>query len=80
MVECTVGQRYARDGVGSNVLGDPRAALTWCVNEVSSLGIDIHAGEVITTGTCAIPLEIEAGDHVKIDYGPFGRIGIRLTD
>ena len=78
-VRCTVGSRYTRDGGGANVLGDPRAALAWCVNEISSLGIDIRPGEVITTGTCAVPLEIEAGDLVIADFGPFGRISARLT-
>lgn len=79
-VMCSVGQRYTRKGIGSNVLGDPRAALTWCVNELSALGVDIAAGEFVTTGTCAMPLEIAPGDVVTADFGAFGAISVRFTD
>lgn len=78
-VHATVAGRYDRDGIGANVLGDPRLALAWCVNEVSGLGIDLQPGEVITTGTCAIPLEIEPGDRVSIDFGSLGRISVRIA-
>lgn len=71
--------RYGRDGVGANVLGDPRVALAWCINEVSALGIDLRAGEVVTTGTCAVPLEIEPGDRVSMDFGVLGRIAVRIA-
>ena len=54
LVHATVGSRYERDGIGANVLGDPREALAWCVNEVSDLGITLEPGEIITTGTCAV--------------------------
>ena len=74
-----VGGRYTRDGIGSNVLGDPRIALAWCVNEVSGLGIDLAEGELITTGTCAVPLEIEPGDVVEIDFGVLGGISVRIS-
>ena len=78
-VHCKVGARYTRDGVGANVLGDPRLALAWCVNEISALGIDIRPGEVVTTGTCAVPLEIQPGDHVNADFGVLGQISVQLT-
>jgi 2-keto-4-pentenoate hydratase len=78
-VHCKVGARYERDGIGSNVLGDPREALAWCVNEVSALGIDIAAGEIVTTGTCAVPLEIEPGDLVEADFGVLGSISVQIA-
>ncbi len=75
----TVVGRYARDGLGANVLGDPRAALAWCVNEVSSLGLGLAAGEVVTTGTCATPLEIEPGDEVRMDFGRLGDVRVAIA-
>lgn len=78
-VHCTVGDRYTRDGIGSNVLGDPRLAMAWCINELSQLGIDIRAGEVITTGTSAVPLAIQPGDKVTADFGELGTISVNLT-
>lgn len=77
-VRVTVGTRYTRDGIGRNVLGDPRIALTWLVNEVTALGLALGAGELVTTGTCAAPLEIEPGDEVTADFGLFGRVSVRI--
>jgi 2-keto-4-pentenoate hydratase len=79
-VHVRVGTRYTRDGIGANVLGDPRIALTWIANELSALGIGLAEGEVVTTGTCAVPLEIQPGDAVEADFGPFGRVTARFTD
>ena len=79
-VHCEVEGRYTREGIGSNVLGDPREALAWCVNEVSGLGIDIQPGELITTGTSAVPLEIESGDAVTMDFGVLGKISVQIAD
>jgi 2-keto-4-pentenoate hydratase len=71
--------KLARDGVGANVLGDPRIALTWVANELSSLGIILRAGQVVTTGTCVVPLEIAPGDHVRMDFGVLGRVECRIN-
>ena len=70
--------RVERYGIGSNVLGDPRIALAWLVNELSSLGLTLRAGEVVTTGTCLTPLAIEAGDRVVMDFGVLGRVNVNL--
>lgn len=78
-VRAEVVKKFTRDGSGAAVLGDPRAALTWLVNEVSGIGIDILEGELVTTGTCMIPLEIAPGDEVIADYGAFGRIAVRVS-
>lgn len=67
-----------RQGKGANVLGDPRAALTWLVNELSDLGITLNAGQVVTTGTCVMPLPIEPGDRVIADFGVLGRVEARV--
>jgi 2-keto-4-pentenoate hydratase len=71
--------KLTRDGVGSNVLGDPRLALAWLANELSSLGITLRAGQVVTTGTCLVPLEIASGDRVRMDFGALGRVECRLA-
>ena len=71
--------KLSRDGVGANVLGDPRVALAWLANELSSLGITLRAGQVVTTGTCLVPLEIASGDHVRMDFGALGGVECRLA-
>ncbi len=64
--------RYAREGVGSAALSDPRSALTWLVNDLSVRGITLAAGAFVSTGTCMVPLEVEPGDRVRADYGVLG--------
>jgi 2-keto-4-pentenoate hydratase len=72
------GRWLDRQGVGANVLGDPRDALTWLVNELSALGVTIRAGEAVTTGTCLVPLPIEGGDSVEADFGVLGRVRAQI--
>ena len=74
----TVAGKLERDGIGANVLGDPRAALAWLVNELSGLGLTLTAGQVVTTGTCLTPMSIAAGDTVAADFGPLGNVAARL--
>jgi 2-keto-4-pentenoate hydratase len=69
----------AEEGVGANVLGDPRIALTWLVNELSAHGMTLKAGQVVTTGTCVKPVVIAVGQTIEGDLGPLGRVSVRIT-
>jgi 2-keto-4-pentenoate hydratase len=69
----------AEEGVGANVLGDPRIALTWLANELSRHGMILKAGQVVTTGTCVKPLVIAVGDHIEGDLGELGRVSVRIV-
>lgn len=72
--------RYSREGTGGNVLGDPRIALTWLANQLSRLGITLQKGQVVTTGTCMVPLELEPGDTATADYGPLGSVSMTFSE
>jgi 2-keto-4-pentenoate hydratase len=72
--------RLTRTGKGANVLGGPAIALTWLANELSGLGLTLAAGQVVTTGTCLVPLEIAARDRVLADFGALGRVEARIGD
>lgn len=67
-------------GIGSNVLGDPRVALQWLATELSQLGIPLLAGQLVTTGTCVIPMAIAPGDHVRGDFGALGSVRVCMAD
>lgn len=73
-----VGDGPAQPGIGSNVLGDPRIALTWLANELSRNGMVLRAGEVVTTGTCVPPMTIAPGQHIRGDFGPFGSVSLTM--
>lgn len=71
--------KHVAHGIGSNVLDDPRIALTWIANEVTALGITLYAGEFVTTGTCIVPIEIDAGDHIVANFGQLGSVRCSLS-
>ena len=69
---------HVEDGVGANVLGDPRIALTWLANELSAHGLTLEAGQTVITGTCVKPMAIAPGMRIAGDFGPFGRVSITI--
>lgn len=66
-------------GTGGDVLGDPRIALTWLANELSSVGSQLEAGQVVTTGTCVNPMTIAPGDRILGDLGAIGRVSLSIS-
>lgn len=65
-------------GLGANVLGSPVTALTWLANELSSLGITARKGQIISTGTCLVPMPITPGQIVVGDFGELGNVTVTL--
>jgi 2-keto-4-pentenoate hydratase len=65
-------------GSGASVLGDPRLALTWLANELSSIGLELRAGTIVTTGTAVVPVPIGPGDHIHADFGTLGSVSVHL--
>lgn len=68
------------EGVGRNVLGDPVAALTWLVNELSAIGIGLVPGDFITTGTCSEPIPVEPGDSLTTRFDDLGVVTCTFVD
>lgn len=77
-VAVSISDRADMEGLGSNVLGDPRDALCWIVNELSGHGIALLAGEVVTTGTCVVPIAVDNGVSISADFGALGHISARF--
>jgi 2-keto-4-pentenoate hydratase len=67
-------------GFGRNVLGDPRVALTWLVNELSRLGIACQPGQFVTTGTCRVPITVRPEDRINADFGVLGRVSCSFSE
>lgn len=68
------------EGAGANVLGCPRIALTWLVNELSLLGVTLKRGEFVTTGTTTTPMAFLPGDKITADFGTLGIISCQLGE
>jgi 2-keto-4-pentenoate hydratase len=42
--------------------------------------VTLRAGQVVTTGTCLVPLPIAPGDRVTCDFGVLGSVGVSFVD
>ena len=73
------GQKAA-DGIGSNVLGDPRIALSWIANELSREGVGLKTEDIVITGTCGAPVSISAGQNFVASFGTLGKVSPRPTN
>jgi len=73
-----VNQTQVFEGCGANVLGDPRVALTWLVNELSGMGIGLRAGQIVTTGTTTVPMPVNPGDYIEADFGALGHLSCQF--
>jgi len=60
------------EGLGANVLGDPRNVLVWLANELSGRGLGLEAGQIVTTGSAADVITVKPGDTVVADFGDLG--------
>ncbi len=72
-------QRLAVAGSGAAVLGDPRVALAWLVNDLRQRGLGLLAGQCVTTGTCMPPLPVQPGDTVRADFGVLGQVSAHFS-
>jgi 2-keto-4-pentenoate hydratase len=79
-VNVLVNGEVAVEGIGADVLGDPRDALTWLVNQCGRLGFVLKRGQLVTTGVLGRPVAIAAGDHVVADFGVLGVVELTLGD
>ena len=75
-VRVTCNGALSCEGIGADVLGDPRIALTWLANELNTYGLMLRAGETITTGTCVVPFALEPGKRYGADFGLLGSVNI----
>ena len=61
------------------MLGDPRWALTWLANELIGQGRCLKAGDTVITGTCVVPVPVQEGDAVTVDFGDLGTLSVALA-
>jgi len=79
-VALSVNGEEAAVGYGADALGDPRDALVWFVNHLSSRGKVIEPGQFVTTGVCAGPVTVKPGQSVIARFDGYGEVNLRLTD
>jgi len=70
---------WVADGIGANVLGDPRWALTWLANELQDHGMHWKQGDIVITGTGVVPVAVSEGDQMLADFGVLGQLAVSFT-
>ncbi len=77
-VRLRMNGRTIAAGDGSAVLGSPIVCLVWLANALSARGIDLAAGEIVTTGTCTGASEVVRGAEIVGDFGVYGNVAMRF--
>ncbi len=73
-IDLYVNGHYIKSGKGVEAMGHPVTSLTWMLNWARERGRPVHAGEVISTGTCTAHCFVAAGDQVTVDFGELGLV------
>jgi len=66
-------------GVGSEVLGDPWRSLAWSMAHEGRRGRTVEAGTWVITGSCAGAPAAPLDCDLSADFGPLGRIDLRVA-
>ncbi len=72
------GEEIGR-GHGSDVMGDPLAALAWLANERYRQGAPLRAGDIILTGSLVQVAWLNEGDAAEIIIDGLGRASFRVV-
>jgi 2-keto-4-pentenoate hydratase len=78
-VRLFVDGKASREGIGGNVLGDPLASVIWLANDLARRGGGLHAGDVVSTGTCIDVYFAAPGEQILADFGALGRVEVKFT-
>ncbi len=77
-VSLSVNGAVVATGEGRNVDGGPFGAAAWLANTLAGMGRGLKAGDFISTGTVLPPYPTDAGQDVTADFGPLGRVALRM--
>lgn len=64
-------------GPCAKVLGDPLLGIVALANAQPLAAGGLKRGQIVTTGTCTVPLPLKAGDYVA-DFGDLGRVALMV--
>jgi 2-keto-4-pentenoate hydratase len=78
-VSVTRGGKLVTTGSGAAVLGHPLNVMAWLADELPRFGLQLRAGDVVTTGVATDVFEADAGDSCVADFGPFGTVAVAFN-
>jgi 2-keto-4-pentenoate hydratase len=78
-IDLSLNGRFIKSGYGRAAMGHPLTSLTWMANWLRERGQTLHAGEIVSTGTCTGHFFAAPGDRLEIDYGEIGRLEVEYA-
>lgn len=75
----SINGEAAGDGVSSAVMGHPFEALAWLANNLAERGRQLHAGEIVMTGSIVATKWPSAGDVIVNQIDGLGEARLTLT-
>lgn len=78
-IDLSLNGTYLKSGTGAAAMGHPLTSLTWLVNWLSSRGIALGAGEIISTGTCTGHCFAAPGDEVRAVFDGIGEVSVHYA-
>jgi 2-keto-4-pentenoate hydratase len=73
-IDLYVNSSFVKSGQGAEAMGHPVTSLTWMVNWIRERGLDVAAGELVSTGTCTGHCFVAVDDVVSVDFGNLGLV------
>ena len=64
------------EGSSQNVLGNPLNGVAWLANHLHRRGLELTAGQFVTTGTACHVYPAQAGDNIVADFGELGEVSM----
>jgi 2-oxo-hept-3-ene-1,7-dioate hydratase len=68
----------AGSGMAFGVLGHPARSVAWLARELAAAGKWLEAGQVVLSGSLAIPIPLQAMDTIMVDFGQLGSVALRF--
>ena len=66
-------------GSGANVLGHPLNVMAWLADELPRFGLQLRAGDLVTTGVTTDVFEADAGDEILAEFDGLGSVGVSFA-
>lgn len=66
-------------GLAAGVLGHPANGLVWLARRFARHGGSLNAGDIVLSGSFIRPIEVEGGDEIVADFGPFSAVTISFA-
>ena len=72
-VEHIINGDVITTSTGANVLGNPLNSICWLANKLAARGLELKAGDWISTGAATGPIPVADGADVVAAFGDLGR-------